>query len=86
MPKALFEVEHTTDIQNSLLKFQELRWFFVKMFIVADNKRRTEFAEKMKYSAFSELRNNKRVEFVSYDQLVSQYNLVSAQPSVSLLL
>ncbi len=56
------------------------------MFIVADNKRRNEFAEKMKYSAFSELRNNKRVEFVSYDQLVSQYNLVSAQPSVSLLL
>lgn len=86
MPKALFEVEHTTDIQNSLLKFQELRWFFVNMFIVADNKRRNEFAEKMKYSAFSELRNNKRVEFVSYDQLVSQYNLVSAQPSVSLLL
>ena len=86
MPKALFEVEHTTDIQNSLRKFQELRWFFVNMFIVADNKRRTEFAEKMKYSAFSELRNNKRVEFVSYDQLVSQYNLVSAQPSVSLLL
>ena len=86
MPKALFEVEHTTDIQNSLLKFQELRWFFVNMFIVADNKRRTEFAEKMKYSAFSELRNNKRVEFVSYDQLVGQYNMVSAQPSVSLLL
>ena len=63
MPKALFEVEHTTDIQNSLLKFQELRWFFVNMFIVADNKRRTEFAEKMKYSAFSELRNdNNRVK------------------------
>ena len=40
----------------------------------------------MKYSAFSELRNNKRVEFVSYDQLVGQYNMVSAQPSVSLLL
>lgn len=86
MPKALFEVEHTTDIQNSLLKFQELRWFFVKMFIVADGKRKTEFAEKMKYSAFNDLRNNRRVEFLPYDQVVSQYNLLSAQTGVSLLL
>lgn len=36
MPDALFEVEHSTDIYNSLLKFSDLRDFHVTLCIIAD--------------------------------------------------
>lgn len=75
MPHAFFEVEHSTDIQNSLLKFFDLQDFYCKMFIVADNKRMDEFEKKLHYCAFKELVNNKRVKFLSYDSLNKQYNI-----------
>ncbi len=75
MPHAFFEVEHSTDIQNSLLKFFDLQDFYCKMFIVADNKRMDEFEKKLHYRAFKELVDNKRVRFLSYDALHKQYNM-----------
>jgi len=36
MPTSLFEVEHSTDINNSLLKFVELQDFYTDFYIVAD--------------------------------------------------
>jgi len=42
MPSVLFEVEHSTDIQNSLLKFIELQDFNTNFFIVADKVRKDE--------------------------------------------
>lgn len=36
MPHSFFEIEHSTDIQNSLLKFNDLQDFYVRMVIVAD--------------------------------------------------
>lgn len=87
MPIALFEVEHTTDIQNSLMKFSEMRWFNVKMYIVADVRRRNEFESKMSINVFSDLKKYKKVEFISYDEVVEQYNrLVYKHPTFSLLI
>lgn len=43
MPSAMFEVEHSTDIYNSLLKFNELQDFHISFHIVADAKRKPEF-------------------------------------------
>lgn len=65
MPDSLFEVEHSTDIQNSLLKFVDLQDFYAKFFIVADKVRRKEFETKAKFSAFTPL--SKRVQFINYD-------------------
>ena len=73
MPHSFFEIEHSTDIQNSLLKFNDLQDFYVRMVIVADEKRHQEFVSKMGYAAFNELRQNKRVAFLSYDSLDKQY-------------
>ena len=67
MPSKLFEVEHTTDIQNSLLKFVDLQDFFVDYFIVADSNRKYEFENKISYSAFIDIKN--RTKFMSYDDL-----------------
>lgn len=73
MPHSFYEIEHTTDIQNSLLKFNDLKDFSARMVIVADEKRYPEFDSKMKYAAFNLLRENKRVAFLSYDSLDKQY-------------
>lgn len=50
MPNSFFEVEHSTDIQNSLLKFNDLQDFYVDMFIVADKKRK--ISKKIKLFIF----------------------------------
>ena len=73
MPLAFYEVEHSTDIQNSLLKFNDLRAFNTKMIIVAEKKRISEFNHKLSYSAFSKLQKEKRIDFLDYERLVKIY-------------
>lgn len=74
MPTYLFEVEHTTDIQNSLLKYNDLSAFSTQMIIVADKKRKTEFENKINYSAFAMIRD--RVRFLDYKSLERQYDMI----------
>lgn len=74
MPDSFFEVEHSTDIQNSLMKYYDLQDFYTRMFIVADEKRHEEYDKKLSYSSFSKMKQNKRVSFLSYDDLEKQYN------------
>jgi hypothetical protein len=71
MPSSLFEVEHSTDIQNSLVKYCDLQDFHTRMVIVADEIRRDEFERKLGYSVFDEIRG--RVNFLGYNALVKQY-------------
>ena len=71
MPNSFFEIEHTTDIQNSLLKFYDLQDFYARMFIIADKNRRLEFEQKINLGALTEIK--KRVEFVDYESLGKQY-------------
>lgn len=67
MPSVLFEIEYSTDIQNSLLKFVELQDFNTNFFIVADKFRKAEYAEKMALNAFVPIKS--RVQFMDYDKL-----------------
>lgn len=73
MPHSFYEIEHSTDIQNSLLKFNDLKDFSARMVIVADEKRHSEFNNKISYAAFNSLKENKRVAFLSYESLDKQY-------------
>ena len=75
LPHSFFEVEHSTDIQNSLLKYNDLQNFYTEMFIVADEVRKQEFEKKISYSVFRELKENNRVKFLSYDRLVELYEI-----------
>jgi hypothetical protein len=77
MPNSFFEVEFSTDIQNSLLKFNDLQDFAAQMVIVADSNRRAEFAAKLSYSAFTDIRH--RVKFLDFVALVKRYELVVAE-------
>lgn len=66
-PEACFEVEHSTDIQNSLLKYVELQDYRTKFRIVADTARRSEFETKLNYDGFRSIRSD--VQFLDYESL-----------------
>lgn len=68
MPCDFFEVEHTTDIKNSLSKFYELQDFSSKFFIVADKSREEDFEDKIGSSIFAPIQ--KRVRFFDYETVV----------------
>lgn len=63
MPDSFFEIEHSTDIQNSLLKFYDLQDFYARMVIVADIKRKYEFEHKMGFHAFKALNTKNEFHF-----------------------
>ena len=71
MPSDFYEVEHTTDIKNSLTKFYELQDFNAGFFIVADACRKKEYEDKLHVSMFAPI--EKRVKFLNYSQVVGMY-------------
>ena len=71
MPSEFYEVEHTTDIKNSLSKFYELQDFNAGFYIVADNSRKNEFEDKLHVSMFAPI--EKRVKFLNYQQVADLY-------------
>lgn len=71
MPCKFYEVEHITDIKNSLSKFYELQDFRADFYIIADESRRNQFDEIMAASMYNPIRNY--VKFTSYDSIIKQY-------------
>ena len=71
MPDSLFEVEHSTDIHTSLLKFHDLRDFHTRMVVVAPASRKAEFQDKLAMGALREIRD--RVAFLDYEAVVKTY-------------
>ncbi|MBR0072382.1 MAG: hypothetical protein IJP95_00960 [Bacteroidales bacterium] len=71
MPSAFYEVEHTTDIKNSLSKFYELQDFHAGFYIVADKHRKEEFDDKLNVSMFQSIA--KRVRFLEYQRVVGMF-------------
>lgn len=74
-PASFFEVEHSTPILNSLLKFVELQDFYTDFRIVADEVRRKEFQAKLSLVAFKPI--SKRVEFCSYGDVAELHSKTS---------
>jgi len=71
MPASVFEVEHSTDIKNSLIKFIELQDFRTKMVIVADERRKTQFQQVILLNAFTPIRAD--VRFQSYQEVSDEH-------------
>ena len=71
MPSDFYEVEHTTDIKNSIAKFYELQDFYASFYIVADQHRKKEFEDKLQVSMFQSI--EKRVRFLDYQRVVGMY-------------
>lgn len=77
MPTHFYEVEHTTDIKNSLTKFYELQDFASLFLIVANSHREKEFKDKISASIFSSIKT--RVKFVTYDKVASLHSNLTQQ-------
>ena len=71
-PNSIFEVEHSTNFRNSLVKFVELQDFQTKMILVAPKEKRNKFEQEIKKSAFSSIKN--KVEFHNYESIEKLYN------------
>ena len=71
MPEAMFEVEMSTDMQNSLIKFNELQDFYIQFSIVAPKHRRDLFTDRISMYTFHEIRG--RVEFLGLNILEKKY-------------
>lgn len=74
MPSVFFEVEHSTDIYNSLLRFIEFQDFRSKFYIVASAVRKEEYKSKVAYSAFQPIKN--MITFMDYESLSALHSRV----------
>lgn len=72
MPYRFYEVEHSTNITNSLDKFYELQDFRADFYIIADESRRRQFDILIERNIYSSIRNY--VRFFNYENLVKQYS------------
>lgn len=79
--QSLFELEHTTDMQNALVKFEDLSGFNTRMVIVAPQRRRHEYEAKLHREAFKRI--HQRVAFLSYEDLGRQYEYELERQSYS---
>jgi hypothetical protein len=75
-PNSFFEIEHSTDIYNSLLKYVEFQDFRTNFYIVADSQRRAEFESKILQSAFVPIKPF--VKFWDYDSVVDLHTKATA--------
>jgi hypothetical protein len=80
MPQAFFEVEHSTDISNSLTKFVDLQDFRTQFYIVADEARRREFADKIERATFAAVRAT--TKFLDYEYVSEWHSKIHAAASV----
>lgn len=74
MPSRLFEVEFSTDMLNSLTKFNELRDFHAHFTIVAPPHRLSHFTDRIELDTFREIRS--RVTFTGTDKIDERYNRI----------
>jgi hypothetical protein len=75
-PKAFFEVEHSTDMHNSFLKFMDFQDFRIAFYIVADAARRREFQGKVSSPTFSSIQG--AIKFLDYEKLAEMHSKISA--------
>jgi hypothetical protein len=75
MPASVFEIEHSTNMRDALVKFVELQDFRTDMCIVADAARRRQFTETLSFEAFAAI--SKYVRFMSYTELSDYHSNIS---------
>jgi len=71
LPNAFFEVEHSTNIEHSLVKFFNLQDYFAKFYIIADESRHAQFSDIIGQQIFEPIKG--RVGFVDYETISSQH-------------
>lgn len=83
-PEFFVEIEYSTDMNNSLLRFLEFQDFQTKFIIAADDARYREFQSKIENNAFRPIAN--RVKFWNYEKLSEYHEKASAAAELEKLL
>ena len=73
MPDSLFEVEFSTDFQNSLHKFLDLQDYHANFVIVADEARERQFEKRVNQTGFEPIRD--RVDFFNFEEVSELHSL-----------
>ncbi len=71
-PQVAFEVEHTSDFNDSLLRLFELQDFNTQFILVAPNGRKTKYNKEVGRSIFKDIKN--RCHFMDYSEIEDHYN------------
>ncbi|TQR32495.1 hypothetical protein DMB92_04525 [Campylobacter sp. MIT 99-7217] len=77
MPHSFYEIEHSTNIKNSINRFYELQDFRVKFYIVAHKKRYKEFIDILSSSIYKNIKD--MVYFADYESIAKQYEKESVR-------
>lgn len=72
MPGSLMEVEFSTDCQNSLHKFLDLRDYYANFAIAADENRRGQFEKRLEQTGFEPIRD--RVKFMTFEEVTELHS------------
>lgn len=83
MPDSLFEIEFSTDFQNSLHKFLDLQDYYANFIIVADESRKSQFEKRISQTGFDPISD--RVEFLNFEgvsELHSATNKTEGLPDI----
>jgi hypothetical protein len=67
MPDSLWEVEFSTDFQNSLHKYLDLQDYYANFVIVADETRKGQFDKRLNQAGFEPIRD--RVKFFNFNDV-----------------
>jgi hypothetical protein len=73
-PTHAFEVEHTTDITKGLLRLYQLHKLHIRLFIIADEEKRTKYNKEITKSPFSRIKQE--YIFKNYQELDEFYKSV----------
>jgi hypothetical protein len=83
MPCAFFEIEHTTDMKNSFIKYYELQDFNSSFYIIAEERKRQRFNDLLDQSIFVVMKN--RIQFRSYEMLAQIHSVAFKQSLTEVL-
>jgi hypothetical protein len=73
-PYKIFEVEHSTDFRDALIKFMELQDFIIEFYCVSSEDRRIKFEREKGKTAFKPIGN--RLKFLTYEQVENDYQSI----------
>jgi hypothetical protein len=71
MPHSFFEIEHSTDIQNSLAKFYDLQDYYANFYIIAPDFRKKQYDSIISRTIFAPIKN--RISFIDYNTIAKQH-------------
>lgn len=73
-PNRIYEVEHSTDFRDALIKFKELEYFTTEFYCIAEENRRDKFEKEINKSAFNGIKQ--KTKFSTYQEVRDAHKIL----------